>query len=106
MKVFQKQPRDVLDYDVDMSAWFAGIPGDDIQSVSVSISALSETIPALVVGSPVHSATPVLLGSVPVSFKVWLSGGTDYEDYVVTCLVTTEQDRTKEVEFKLKVRDL
>lgn len=104
MKTFTKQPGDVLDYDVDMSDWFAGIPGDDIQSVAVSISTDTESAPTLVAGPLPHPAV-VLMGATPVSFKVWLGGGANYVDYTVNCLVRTEQDRVKEVEFKVKVRD-
>jgi len=104
MTTFTKQPRDVLDYDVDMASWFAGIPGDDVQSVEVSITCDSEPVPTLIAGPLPHPAY-VLMGSQPVSFKLWLGGGTDYMDYVVTCIVSTEQDRQKEVEFKVKVRN-
>jgi hypothetical protein len=102
--VFVKQPRDVLDYDVDMASWFAGSPGDDIQSVAITITGVSEPVPTLEFGQAPHPAY-TLIGVTPVRFKLWLSGGTDYEDYIVTCVVTTEQDRTKEVEFKVKVRN-
>lgn len=104
MDTFLKQPRDVLDYDVDMTAWFAGSPGDDIQSVVITITSLDEPVPTLELG-PLPHPTHVLLGAQPVSFKLWLGGGTDYVDYIVTCLVSTEQDRQKEIEFKIKVRN-
>lgn len=104
MDVFVKQPNDVLDYDVDMSAWFAAIPGDDIQSVTITITGVSEEIPTLVLGPDPHPDS-TLIGNEPVRFKLWLGGGTDYEDYIVTCVVSTEQDRRKEVEFKIKVRN-
>lgn len=104
MSTFTKQPRDVLDYDVDMSEWFESIPGDDIQSVEVIITSLSESEPTLVVGPTPHRDV-ILIGSDPVRFKLWLGGGTEYVDYVVTCIVSTEQDRKKEIEFKIKVRD-
>lgn len=104
MDTFVKQPRDVLDYDVDMTSWFSSIPGDDIQSVAITITGLSEEVPTLQFGQAPHPEY-TLIGATPVRFKLWLSGGTDYEDYVVTCVVTTEQDRTKEVEFKVKVRN-
>lgn len=103
MYTFQKQPSEELDYDVDMSSWFQSIPGDDIQSVALSVSAAAEEIPTLVLGPGVHPEL-VLMGVTPTRFKVWLGGGTEFVDYVITCLVTTEQDRKKEVEFKLKVR--
>jgi len=105
MDTFTKQPKDVLDYDVDMAAWFAQVPGDDVDSVVVTVRSLMEDEPTLIVGPPPHN--PVyLLGASPVRFKVWLGGGTDQVDYIVSCLVTTEQDRVKEQEFKIKVRDL
>lgn len=104
MSVFTKQPGDVFDYDIDMSKWFADIPGDDIQSVTVSVSSDTEAVPSMVVGPPPHPQV-VLIGSEPVRFKVWVGGGTNYNDYKVNCLVATEQDRVKEVEFTIKVRD-
>lgn len=104
MSVFKKQPGDVLDYDVDMSGFFAELPGDDIQSVQVVITSADEAAPALRAGPTPHPAVQ-LLGDQPVRFKVWLGGGTNYIDYQVNCLVMTEQDRTKEVEFTIKVRD-
>jgi len=104
-QTFTKQPSDVLDYDVDMSDWFAQVPGDDIERVEVVINSDAEQVPALVAG-PVPHPPYVLLGESPKSFKLWLGGGTVYVDYVVTCKVFTEQDRVKEVEFRMKVRDL
>lgn len=104
MSVFTKQPGDVLDYDVDMTDWFAELVDDDIQSVDVVVTSFTEAVPTLVVG-PVPHAPVVLIGEQPVRFKVWLGGGADYTDYRVNCLVKTEQDRTKEVEFTIKVRD-
>lgn len=104
MKTFTKQPGDVLDYDVDMGDWFAGIPGDDIQSVAVSVSSDMEA-PAALVAGPLPHPVVTLMGATPVSFKLWLGGGSNHVDYIVNCLVRTEQDRVKEVEFKVKVRD-
>ena len=104
MTTFTKQPRDVLDYDVDMSDWFSELPEDDIQSVEVHVSSLAELEPTLVVGPPPHLPL-VVIGVRPVRFKLWLGGGTNYVDYVVTCVVITQQDRQKEIEFKVKVRD-
>lgn len=104
MRSFIKQPSEVLDYDVDMSDWFSPIPGDDIDSVVITVTSLMEDVPTLVVGPLPH--TPyTLIGANPTVFKLWLGGGTEYVDYIVTCVVTTEQDRKKEVEFKIKVRD-
>lgn len=105
MTVFTKQPGDVFDYDVDMTEWFADIPGDDIQGVTVTVTSASEVLPTLESGPAPHPAFVLLGGPTPVRFKVWLGGGTAYTDYKITCLVITEQDRRKEVDFTIKVRD-
>lgn len=104
MSNFSKQPGDVLDYDVDMTEWFADLPGDDIQSVTVAVTSDMEANPTLVIGPQPHPRT-LLFGGEPVRFKVWVGGGTNFTDYKVTCSVATEQDRVKEVEFIIKVRD-
>ncbi|HCC63383.1 MAG TPA: hypothetical protein DEQ55_19830 [Pseudomonas sp.] len=104
MDVFSKQPNDVLDYDVDLTDWFADIADDDIESVEITVTSTAEPVPALVLG-PVPHNPYTLLGASPQRFKLWLGGGTHFVDYVVTCVVRTEQDRVKEVEFKIKVRD-
>lgn len=103
MDVFLKQPTDVLDYDVDMSAWFEG-SDDDIDTVTISVRSPMEAEPTLVIGPGVHPEY-VAIGLDPVRFKIWIGGGTDRADYVVTCVVATEQSRTKEIDFKIKVRD-
>ena len=64
----------------------------------------TEAVPKLVIGPAPHQPV-ILLGDQPVRFKVWVGGGTNFTDYKITCLVRTEQDRTKEVEFTIKVRD-
>lgn len=104
MYTYQQQTKDVLDYDVIMDDWFAEIPGDDIQSVTITVTSVTGLDLALVVG-PVPHPEYVLMGATPTRFKVWIGGGTEFEDYIVTCLVKTEQDRTFEVEFKIKVRN-
>lgn len=105
MKTFTKQPNDVLDFDVDMTEWFSGIPGDEIERVELAVHSDAEATPMLLAGPLPHPAS-ILMGASPLGFKVWLGGGTAYIDYIVTCLVFTEQDRQKEVEFKIRVRDL
>lgn len=104
MSTFTKQPRDVLDYDVDLSDWFQETPEDDIEAVEITVTCFTEDEPTLMVGPAPHPAY-VLMGANPVRFKVWAGGGTDGADYMVNCLIRTEQDRVKEIEFKIKVRD-
>ncbi len=104
MEVFVKQPNEVLDYDVEMADWFSSIPFDDIETVTITVTSVAEEQPTLVVGPGVHPEY-VIMGADPKRFKVWIGGGTNFMDYIVTCVVLTEQDRTKEVEFKIKVRN-
>jgi hypothetical protein len=104
MDTYVKQPNDVLDYDVNLAPWFADIPGDDIESVVITVSTSAPEVPTLVIGPDTHPEY-VLMGADPVRFKIWIGGGTNFVDYKVTCLIKTEQDRTKEHEIKIKVRD-
>ena len=104
MDFFEKQPREVLDYDVDAREWFKSIPDDDIQSVNITVTSESENPPALELGPTVHPEH-VLIGAEPKEFKIWLGGGTDGEQYLVTCVISTEQDRQFEHEFLVIVRD-
>lgn len=104
MTTFTKQPNDVLDFDVDMADWFASIEGDDIESIDITVTSPAELEPSLVVGPVPHPAY-ILIGANPVRAKLWLGGGTHGMNYVVTCVVKTEQDRVKEVEFTVKVRN-
>lgn len=89
MKTFQKQPRDHLDYDIDLSDWLES--DDRIQAVEMI------DIPEGVTVSPIgHSENRV---------KVWVKGGTSGESYKVTVLVHTNS-RVKEVEFLIVVVEM
>ena len=87
MKIFQKDPSDVLDYTFRWQRW---LDGDTIVTSTwttesgLTIDSESETI---------DSAT------------VWVSGGRDGEEYIVTNTITTITGRTKEKSFILKVED-
>lgn len=104
MDTYLKQPKDILDYDIDASNWFSSIPGDDIESVTITVTSVSEEVPTLVLGPNGHPEY-VLLGVSPVRFKIWVGGGTDYAEYKISCLIKTEQDREIEHDIKIKVRD-
>lgn len=104
MDTYVKQPNDVLDYDVDLSLWFAETPEDDIESVVLTITTVSDEVPTLITGPGIHPDY-VLMGANPKRFKIWVGGGTDFVDYKISCLIKTEQDRVKEHEIKIKVRD-
>ncbi len=105
MKTFEKQPADVLPYDIDFTEWFEQIPKDEIETATCSVvSATDGNTSELVIGSIVQvSETP----SGPVKrVKVWTSGGLDGVTYKLTLTMVSEDGRTKEVDFKIKVKEL
>ena len=91
MNIFFKQPPEVLDYDIDLSSWMPS--GDTISAVSVVSSSPAD----LVVQT---------FSSTDTSVKIWLLGGTDGNTYKVTATITTAQGRVKEIDFKIRVKDL
>lgn len=84
-----KRPEDRLDYDVDFSRWLSA--GDSITGATVAISDGTVAIDD-------HDFTATAV-------KVWLSGGEDGETAIVTVTITTTQGRTKEVCFRVRVRE-
>lgn len=101
--IFIKQPLDVLDYDVDMSKWFIPLETDYIESVSISTKALRGDS-NISLGST-DNPPFILLGDIPVSFKIWITGGIHGMDYQVSCHVVTKEGRHKEIEFRVRVKD-
>lgn len=99
---FQKQPSEVVDYDIDMTEWFAvANDGDYISRIeSIAVSPTGE----LVVGSD-YTPQSVLLGSPAKKAKVWLSGGVDGGEYKVTVLLRTNIGRIEEVDFIVRVEE-
>ena len=89
---FEKQPADVQDFDIDFSEWLAGMsdtapgPGGAIVEADAGITILSSVLTDGVV-------------------KVWTSGGTDGTTYKITATVTTEGNRVKQAEIKIKVKE-
>lgn len=91
MNLFQKQPGDQLDYDLDFSDWITA--SDTITGAVATSSVPAElNIVSVVVASPM--------------VKVWVSGGVSGATYKVTATITTAEGRIKELEFKIRVRDL
>ena len=88
MKKFTQQPNEVLDYDIDLTEWIA--TGDSVQSTVASAEAgLTVTV------SNGTTTTP----------KIWCSGGATGTTYKVTVTITTKGGRTKEIDFKVSVRE-
>lgn len=88
MKTFRKQPRDHLDYDINLSDWLE--PGDRIQRVDV---VAPDGIELTNVG---YSDTRV---------KLWIRGGTSGQSYKFSPLIYTNS-REKEVELLIVVVDM
>lgn len=103
---YQKQPAEVVDYDVDYSDY---LPVSDLidteadgytpRSATVLISSTTEAVPALERGV-------IKVIDSGKTLKVWLFGGTDGGIYKVTVRITSIGGRVKEVEFKVRVRDV
>lgn len=90
MNLFQKQPADQLDYDLDFSDW---ITPDDTITGAVAVSSAPDQL--IVVA--VSVASPVV--------KVWCAGGLSGTTYKVTATITTAKGRVKELEFRIRVKD-
>ena len=89
LQTFKKDPDAVLDYGFDWSTWLA-IHGD-------TITASTWTVPAgISEGANQRDGTSV---------KIWLSGGTVGESYVISCEIVTSDDRTDERSLTIMVEE-
>ena len=86
---FQKQPAELIDYDVDYSEWLT--TGDNVQSADVSASPSGLVIESTFIND--------------LRIKIWISGGTDKVNYKITVTMTTAEGRIKQDEFKINVKD-
>lgn len=84
-----KKPADVLDFDVDFARW---LPSPD------RLSSASSTI---------ENSTAVVDRTeyTDTNAKVWISGGALGETANVTVTVTTQDGRTKQFCFNLKIKE-
>lgn len=93
---YEKQPLEVKDYDVDYAPWLTAIT-DTLASLATSVVCLTDaTDETLEVDSTTFTDDTV---------KVWISGGTDGEQYKLTLRVTTTGGRVDESELIFRVRD-
>jgi hypothetical protein len=98
---FEKQPADVLDYDIDFSSVLDG--GDTL----VSTGDPPVPSPLNVVCSPAGltiGSTFVVEGGKTI--KQWLSGGNNRQKYKITVTATTNAGRVKQAEFIVSVKDV
>jgi hypothetical protein len=96
MNLFTKQPADVLDYDLDFSDWLTGT--DVLTGVVATASGPEESNPE---DLQIQSAS--IVGQ---TAKIWISGGISGSTYKVTATISTSEGRVKQLEFKIRVRDL
>lgn len=87
MKVFMKQPRDHLDYEIDLTEWLGD--NDRIQNVVV------EAPDGIEVTSTGYSDTRAV---------IWVQGGTSGVEYKISPLIYTN-NRIKEVDLLFIVED-
>ena len=89
---FEKQPADVQDFDIDFNDWLTGMldtaPGPTGAEVSADPGI---TILAFALNNGV--------------VKVWTAGGVDGTTYKITATLTTDGNRVKQAEIKVKVRE-
>ena len=90
---FEKQPADVLDYDIDYTTW---LPDTD------AIASATATVTPE--GGMSVDLTLVIENNTRV--KIWVSGGTNGITYKVTVTTTTADGRVKQDEFRVKVKDI
>ena len=89
MDSYTKQPTERLDYDIDFTNWLP--TGDAI------VTTVTSSTPAGLTIYVTDAATII-----PI---VWVAAGVDKKSYIVSVTVDTSQGRTKEVNFKVKVKD-
>lgn len=84
-----QQPRDKRDYDINFSEWF---PVED----TVTGADIYTTPFGLTVGYAVQHPR----------VKVWINGGVDGVTYMVNVVGKTLEGRVKEVELKVRVKEV
>lgn len=85
---FLKDPGDRIDYTINFTDW---LNGDTITGTP------SWTVPS--------GLTLYAQSNTTTAATVWLSGGTNNEEYVVVCQITTTGGRIKQQGFIVKVKD-
>lgn len=88
---FEKQPGEVLDYAADLTQW---LPEGDFAVSVVATADVGITIDSTVIADGGQS------------IRVWLSGGSTGQKYKIQVRFVTDQARTKEYEFVVKVKEV
>ena len=88
MKMFRKQPRDHLDYDIILADWLS--EGDEIVNADVQAP---------------DGVEVTQVGIEPDRIKIWLKGGESGQSYKLSPLIYTNS-REKEVDFIVSVTEM
>lgn len=91
--IFLKRSADQLDYELDFSRWLPD--GDTIANAAASVEPADSQVSAVILQPDIG----------PDVVKVWVSGGEDGKTASIIVTATTAQNRVKQVEFKIRVRD-
>lgn len=91
-----KQPHEVLDWDVDFSVWLP--EGDELDEVVPSVRRLSGSEDSPLVVDRVQNTVS--------RSKVWVSGGAHGAKYRVQLAARTVGGRLKEAEFDITVKEI
>lgn len=98
--IFYKQPREVLDYYINMTEYFEELQGDHISTPgNIEVEILPDD------GELTALAT-TLVDDPATGFNQWFAGGLDGVKYKITYLVTTQQGRVEEIEMYLRIKEL
>lgn len=95
MDIFDKQPADVVDINIDLSQYLPST--DSIVNAVPSLQGSNDG--ALVLGTTTINNTTKIVTQ-------WVSGGTDKQTYHVAVTITSAVGRVKQVDFKVKVKEI
>lgn len=86
-----QQPADVQDYDIEFNEWFP--PGDEIVDCHIAAVPSMPMPPSYAISGQ--------------RVKVWVyAGGTNGVNYQITVRPTTNDGRVKEVELKVRIKEV
>ena len=86
-----QQPGETLDYDFDCKSLFNNDDSDSLASAVAAVAPAGLTVNAVV--SDANTA------------KLWISGGNDGDDFVVTLTLTSTNGRVKEDEVEVFITE-
>ena len=97
LELFEKQPGEVKDYDIDYSDWLA-TQNDTVNTiVSVEVVCLTD---------PTNTSLVCDLSELmPTFVKLWMSGGSHGHKYKVTVRIETVGQRTDESELIFTIKN-